>query len=96
MAREVREGNVFLQGVRAQYLGLGDRNSKTVRMEEYSGKLHKGFKRGLGAASQHKIISEEDARHQLIAKGQPMCSGIENLSQAMNIQAKEEGAQITT
>ena len=96
MAREVREGNVFLHGVRAQYLRLGDRNSKTVRMEECSGKLHKGLKRGLGAASQHKIISEEDTRHQFIAKGQPMCSGIESLSQAMNIQAKEEGAQIAT
>ena len=96
MVREVREGNGVLNGVRAQYFRLGDRNSKTVGMEECPGKLHKGLKRGLGAASQHKIISEEDTRHQLVAKGQPMCSGIENLSQAVNIQAKEEGAQIAT
>ena len=96
MARKVREGNGFLQGVRAQDLGLGDRNSKTVRMEECSGKLHKGLKRGLGTSSQHKIISEEDTRHQLVAEGQPMCCGVERISQAMDIKAEEERAEVAT
>ena len=80
MARKVRKGNAVLNGVRAQDLRLRNGNSKSMRMEECPGELHKGLKRGLGASSQHKIISEEDTRHQLVAKGQPMCCGVERLS----------------
>ena len=96
MAREVRKGNAVLNGVRAQDLRFGDRNSKAVRMEECPGELHKGLKRGLGTSSQHKIISEEDTRHQLVAEGQPMCCGVERLSQAMDIKTKEERAEVAT